>query len=129
MEGGQDEFGQLMDGMPSLIAVTRGPDGSNYFADWGFDPYPMSWASRRTAAKGTASKEGIPARTGTVPGARADFSVDPTGCGDVWGATFFARLLAGDPTEEAMRAANRLAFEKLKHRGARGLHRLLPELP
>lgn len=34
---------------------------------------------------------------------------DPTGCGDVWGAVMFSRLLAGDPVARAASAANRLA--------------------
>ena len=50
---------------------------------------------------------------------------DPTGCGDVWGATFFARLLAGDALEAAMWEANRLAARNVSHRGARGLVRHL----
>ena len=50
---------------------------------------------------------------------------DPTGCGDVWGATFFGRLLAGDGLEVAMREANRLAARNVDHRGARGLFRHL----
>jgi sugar/nucleoside kinase (ribokinase family) len=50
---------------------------------------------------------------------------DPTGCGDVWGATVFARLLAGDGLDGAMRQANRLAGRNVEHRGARGLYRHL----
>ena len=47
--------------------------------------------------------------------------VDPTGCGDVWGAVMCARLLAGDEREAAMRAANRLAARNAGFRGASGL--------
>jgi sugar/nucleoside kinase (ribokinase family) len=47
--------------------------------------------------------------------------IDPTGCGDVWGATMFARILAGDLHEDAMRAANRLAGHNAKFRGTTGL--------
>lgn len=46
---------------------------------------------------------------------------DPTGCGDVWGVTCFASLLAGDPLEEAMRRANRFAARNAGFRGASGL--------
>jgi sugar/nucleoside kinase (ribokinase family) len=47
---------------------------------------------------------------------------DPIGCGDVWGSTVFARLLAGDPIEDAMREGNRMAGRNVRHHGARGLH-------
>ena len=50
---------------------------------------------------------------------------DPTGCGDVWGATAFARMLGGDDLETAMTHANRLAGRNVDHRGARGLFRHL----
>jgi sugar/nucleoside kinase (ribokinase family) len=50
---------------------------------------------------------------------------DPTGCGDVWGATFFARLLAGDDVEAAMARANRAAAKNVEYRGAAGLNRHL----
>ena len=46
---------------------------------------------------------------------------DPTGCGDVWGATHFSRLLAGDSLGDAMRAAHRAAARNVEHRGASGL--------
>jgi sugar/nucleoside kinase (ribokinase family) len=50
---------------------------------------------------------------------------DPTGCGDVWGATFFARLLSGDALDAAMEEANKRAARNVEHRGARGLFRHL----
>jgi len=54
---------------------------------------------------------------------------DPTGCGDVWGATYFSRLLAGDKLSDAMRAAMRAAARNVEHRGATGLaHYLRGEL-
>ncbi len=46
---------------------------------------------------------------------------DPTGCGDVWGATFLARLLDGEELRLAMTKANRIASENAEHRGARAL--------
>lgn len=46
---------------------------------------------------------------------------DPTGCGDVWGATFFGRLLAGDPLVEALGAASVAAARNVAYRGATGL--------
>jgi sugar/nucleoside kinase (ribokinase family) len=39
----------------------------------------------------------------------------------VFGSTLFARLLAGDPLEPAIREANRMARRNVSHRGATGL--------
>jgi sugar/nucleoside kinase (ribokinase family) len=50
---------------------------------------------------------------------------DPTGCGDVWGAAFFARLLSGDSVPVAARVATRLAARNVEFRGAEGLHHVL----
>lgn len=47
--------------------------------------------------------------------------LDPTGCGDVFGATTFARLLAGDPVDVAARAGSRAAGRNAAFRGAGGL--------
>ena len=47
--------------------------------------------------------------------------VDPTGCGDVWGATCFSRLLAGDSVERAIAAAHGAAGRNVRYRGASGL--------
>lgn len=46
---------------------------------------------------------------------------DPTGCGDVWGSTFFARRLAGTPLREAIEDAHRAAARNLGYRGVAGL--------
>ena len=100
-----------------LITVTLGPRGAAYVAVPGFDPDPRVWPDRRRrmAEPGTVRSARIPAPTGEVDG-------DPTGSGDVWGATFFARLLAGETLEAAMGEANRLAARNVEHMGARGLH-------
>jgi sugar/nucleoside kinase (ribokinase family) len=50
---------------------------------------------------------------------------DPTGCGDVWGATYFSRLLAGDDIRSAMRSASVAASRNVDHRGATGLAQYL----
>jgi hypothetical protein len=99
-----------------LIAVTLGPRGAAYIASPAFVEDPFAWPGTR----GRIAAPG-PARSGKVEGAGRSAGGDPTGCGDVWGATFFARLLAGDRLENAMREANRLASRNLEHRGARGL--------
>jgi hypothetical protein len=62
-----------------------------------------------------------PIRTALVPSPAALMSGDPTGCGDVWGATYFSRLLAGDTLTVAMRAAHEAAGRNVEHRGATGL--------
>jgi hypothetical protein len=120
-EDAWERAGEMVGGRPALIAVTLGSRGSAYLAREGFPSDLMSWSSRPSSVP-----EGFSTRIGRVPAPKGNFSTDPTGCGDVWGATFFARLLAGEGTEEAMASANRLAFENLGHRGARGLHRILP---
>ena len=48
-------------------------------------------------------------------------SGDATGCGDVWGATFFTRMLAGEPATRAAAQASHAAARKLSYRGAVGL--------
>ncbi len=102
-----------------LITVTLGPRGAAYVAGPDFEPDPLRWTRRAgVGAPGSA-------RSGRVPLVGLPAQGDPTGCGDVWGATFFARLLAGDGLEGAMREANRMASRNVEHRGARGLYRHL----
>jgi len=74
---------------------------------------------------------GRPLRTALVPAsvARVGGAGDPTGCGDVWGATYFSRAVAGDTLPVAMRAACDAAARNVEHRGATGLaHHLRGEL-
>jgi hypothetical protein len=95
---------------PSLVAVTRGADGAVCFGDaHGVRPGTDRDARRRG---GTAD---LLRAAGTVGAG------DPTGCGDIWGATAFARLLGGDPVPIAVARANRAAARKLSFRGADGL--------
>jgi sugar/nucleoside kinase (ribokinase family) len=102
-----------------LITVTLGERGAAYVASSGFDADPLEWRAHSGVAVAGRAHSG---KVSLVGGAR---SGDPTGCGDVWGATTFARLLAGDELETAMREANRLAGRNVEHRGARGLFRHL----
>jgi hypothetical protein len=103
-----------------LIAVTLGGRGAAYVAAPDFCPDPGSWhGRRRTLGVSGAS------RSGRVPASAGPSKGDPTGCGDVWGATFFGRLLSGDSLEEAMTRANHSAAKNVEYRGARGLHRHL----
>lgn len=100
----------------SSVTITLGSQGLIYFAAPGFDRLsdlrrpalgPTSGAIR------TAKLPAKPLRT-AGPG-------DPTGCGDVWGATYFSRLLAGDKLETAIDRALDAAARNVDHRGAAGL--------
>jgi hypothetical protein len=112
----------------SLLTVTLGPRGVAYVAAPGFDRL----ADRRTGgqADGWAGKpSGRPTihptvRTALIPAPNVE-TLDPTGCGDVLGAAAFARLLAGDSIEAALRHATALAARNAGFRGASGLARHL----
>jgi hypothetical protein len=60
-------------------------------------------------------------RTALVPAERVNSPGDPTGCGDVFGATYFSRLLTGDTFAVALSAAIRAASRNVMFRGAGGL--------
>jgi len=98
-----------------LITVTLGDRGAAYVAGADFDRDPMRWKHEGRVAVATRAHSG---KVGVLDAPRVG---DPTGCGDVWGATTFARLLGGDALEVAMTEANRLAARNVEHRGARGL--------
>jgi len=103
-----------------LLLVTLGARGAVCVAAPGFDPQPLSWRKPglfRTPALGT----GGPAVSERVSPAGPPVEGDPTGCGDVWGATCFLRLLAGDTLERAMGVAHAAASRNVGHRGASGL--------
>jgi len=82
------------------------------------DPVPLPVAPHNTGQAGYA------VRTALVAAPRVD-ALDPTGCGDVFGAVLCSRLLAGDGVEPAIREANRLAARNAAFRGAGGLSRFL----
>jgi sugar/nucleoside kinase (ribokinase family) len=104
----------LHEGVRSLV-VTLGKRGAVYFAPPGFD----SIADPRRAT--TPAEAAGPVRTALVPADHIFEQGDPTGCGDVWGATYFSRLLAGDNLNAAIHAAHRAAARNAAHRGASGL--------
>lgn len=52
-------------------------------------------------------------------------AVDPTGCGDAWGAACVATLLAGRSVQAAVRRANRFGAATAGHTGTAGLSRVL----
>jgi hypothetical protein len=103
----------------SVINVTLGPRGVVYFAAPGFEQLSDLHRARLPASGAL----GGAIRTALVPAAPAAASgtADPTGCGDVWGATYFARLLASDKLGDAIDAAMRAASRNLTHRGATNL--------
>jgi hypothetical protein len=97
------------------LSVTMGSRGAVYFAAPGFDSIADL---RRDRPFGT---ELGPVRTALVPAELSTEPGDPTGCGDVWGATHFSRLLAGDNLVDAITSAHRAAHRNLHPRGATGL--------
>jgi hypothetical protein len=119
----------------SLLTVTLGPRGVAYVAAPGFD----GLADRRTGgqADGRTSRlvgplGSLTARPADRPTVRSALipapvveTLDPTGCGDVFGAAAFARLLAGDTVEAALRHATALGARNAAFRGASGLARHL----
>jgi hypothetical protein len=72
-------------------------------------------------SRGAAYFTGNPVRTALVPAGTPPPQGDPTGCGDVFGATVAASLLAGASLEEALRLGSRMGARNVTHRGATGL--------
>jgi len=106
----------LGEGVRCLL-VTLGPRGAVYFAQPDFDGLTDLAGG---SVSSLASPVG-PVRTALVPAERVTGEVDPTGCGDVWGATCFSRLLAGARLTDAILAAHHAAARNVAHRGASGL--------
>lgn len=122
------EFGLFVGGAPNpwraaermmvnragTVVVTRGADGAEIMTVRQGGAPPM----RETARVASAAPPG-----------------DPTGCGDVWGATFFAAVLGGTPRRDASRRANKMACRKLGCSGAEAFRDVLsrsrnaPSLP
>lgn len=99
----------------SSIAITLGSRGVVYFAAPGFDKLSDLKPASLSAPQGAV-------RTALVPAKPARHGAgDPTGCGDVWGATYFSRLLAGDKLDAAIDRALDAAARNVDHRGATGL--------
>jgi hypothetical protein len=122
---------QALDAGVSLLAVTLGPKGVAYVAAPGFD----GLGQRRSGAAGqlevTLSEPqerrggqratfSTPVRSGLIK-APAVETLDPTGCGDVFGAAAFASMLSGNSVEAALRHATTLAARNAGFRGASGL--------
>jgi sugar/nucleoside kinase (ribokinase family) len=102
------------------VCVTLGPRGAVYVAAPGFDGFATEDAGAvpvRPAAQVV--------RTARLEAEGPPLAGDPTGCGDVFGATLFARLLAREALEPAIHEANRMARRNVQHRGATGLQQHL----
>jgi hypothetical protein len=97
-----------------LLVVTLAERGAVYFTQQPFTFGP----GRATPGTGPIETARIPIPTPGPPSRDAD----PTGCGDVFGATLVAALLAAIPLPDALRAANDAAGRNLHHRGATRLH-------
>lgn len=104
-----------------LLVVTLGERGAAYVASPAFRPQPLSWRAGGLAAGRTLGTAGA-ARSGRVALEDDAQEGDPTGCGDVWGATLFAALLRGRSLESAMATAHRAASRNVRYHGATGLH-------
>lgn len=115
-----------------LLLVTLGPRGVAYVAAPGFEVGKggkdgKGGQDRPPAEQPATDFTALSAstvRSALIPAPRVE-TLDPTGCGDVFGAAAFARLLAGDPLESALRQANEMAARNAAFRGAGGLARHL----
>ena len=112
---------QTVGDMPRALLVTLGDRGAAFIASPAFQPDPINWREPNVALNRPLAVTGA-ARSGKVAQRRPVAGGDPTGSGDVWGATCFARLLAGDALEDAMAAANQAGARNAAHRGTSGLH-------
>ena len=101
----------------SLLVVTLGPRGAAYVAAPGFQRLEQG-------GSGAVGQTAPTIRSALISAPQVE-TLDPTGCGDVFGAAAFARLLAGDPVETALRHAAGFAARNAAFRGASGLARHL----
>jgi hypothetical protein len=106
-----------------LLLITLGSRGAAYVASAAFKDDPFSWRPRGIVVPAVSPRAAAVSKR--VEAVQLLDAGDPTGCGDVWGATCFCRLLAGDPLESALLAANRAAARNVQHRGATGLNHFL----
>jgi hypothetical protein len=89
-----------------LLVITLGARGSVYFT-----VRPFTFTRRTRNATG-------PIETARVPAPVLLESGDPTGCGDVFGATLVAQLLKDVPLDVALGEANGAAGRNVRYRGA-----------
>ena len=115
---------QAMAAGVQLLVVTLAARGAVYFAAPDFGGWAEAPTDGRAGGPSVRRLAGSPIRTALIPAPRVD-ALDPTGCGDVFGAGLCAGLLAGRAPETAIAAATRLAARNASLRGASGLGRLL----
>jgi sugar/nucleoside kinase (ribokinase family) len=96
--------------------VTLGSRGAVYFASPQLAIANISAAREHLVTMESAQSELMEPLT-----VRDGASIDPTGCGDVWGATYFSRLLLGDTPGAAIIVANEAAGRNATWRGVSGL--------
>jgi sugar/nucleoside kinase (ribokinase family) len=96
-----------------LFVVTLGHLGAMYFSAGDFCVERSSSEYRKPSG---------PIRTARIPAVYVNEPLDPTGCGDVFGAATVSYLLRGVSVEEALSEANALAAANLSFRGATLLH-------
>jgi sugar/nucleoside kinase (ribokinase family) len=106
------------------LAVTLGPKGVAYVAAPGFEALAGKRESGEAGKQEERTNVSAAIRSGLIKAPVVE-TLDPTGCGDVFGAAAFARLLAGDPVEGALQHAAGLAARNAGFRGASGLSRHL----
>ena len=92
-------------GRAGTIIVTHGADGVELMTS--------------TGGTGPPARHRFPVPDGPAPG-------DPTGCGDIWGAAYFAHTLGGHDLAVAATNASRMARSKLGSSGAEAFRASLP---
>lgn len=112
-----DRAAPLLRSGAGLAAVTLGPSGAAVATRRGFPTDPADWPAWR--GRGRPDSTPVSGRVYPSPAAGPG---DPTGCGDVWGATCFAGLLGGLGVDGAVERSHRAAARALAYRGASGLH-------
>ncbi|HUR00029.1 MAG TPA: carbohydrate kinase family protein [Gemmatimonadaceae bacterium] len=105
----------LAEGVSSVV-ITLGSRGVIYFAAPGFETIEDLQRHELGPSSGPIRTARLAAKHPRHAGPG-----DPTGCGDVWGATYFSRLLAGDKLDAAIDRALDAAARNVDHRGATGL--------
>ena len=102
---------------PALVVCTQGERGAVAWSRTGASRRFSGGRRRVGPGDGTVRRHQIAPRPVPAP--------DPTGCGDVFGGTVCARLLAGDSVEEALALATRLASVAADTSGADRLPEVL----
>ncbi|MCI0432607.1 MAG: carbohydrate kinase family protein [Gemmatimonadetes bacterium] len=98
-----------------MLFVTLGAKGACYVAAGDAIDAPLA----PSRGSGIVSPADVRSRKFDPPGGAVDG--DPTGCGDVWGATCFCALLDGFAVDDAVGRALAAAAINVRHRGVTGL--------